>query len=452
MDALVEKCSGWGNTAHSTCRVYRPTDINEVVACLSDAQERGLTVAHRGAGLSYGDVGLNEGGALLDLSSVNSILAYDASKGIIKVGAGCTFAKVWQTAIVDGWWPPVVPGTMHVSLGGAAAVNVHGKNHLSSGTIGDWITSLTVLRASGEVETLGASINRDGFRNLIGAIGLTGTILDVTLQLKKIPSGFLDVIAEQTRNLSATLERVDYGARNHDYSVGWVDCFAGANAVGRGVVHFADDIGPGRSVVGKGLSVKDQALPKRVAGVIPGRHAWRLLRPLTCDIPMKLLAAAKFEMAGLSRRGYQQSHAAFHFLLDYLPDWRKSYGPGGLIQYQMFVPLDASEQAFTRLLELQREHGVHSYLGVIKRHREDNYAGKYCPDGFSLAMDFPAGRKKGRLTQLVEAYEVLRHEVGGRLYAAKDSVGVGRVPAGGDPMFGNDLVKRWEACAGSREE
>ena len=451
VEPVYEESVGWGMADRSHGWVYRPRNAGEVTNCLQHARDKGLTVAHRGAGLSYGDVALNGGGAIIDLSALDSVLRFDADAGHITVGAGCTYETLWKTTLPDGWWPPVVPGTMKVTLGGAAAVNVHGKNHFTAGGIGNHIRGLVLLSGAGELETITAEGLPDRLREVVGSCGLTGTILEITLELKHVTSGYLDVRMSTNADLRSTLDALDAGATEHDYSVAWIDCFAGGAALGRGLVHTADYLPEGHELDGRGLSPAAQALPKRIMGILPSRHAWRFLKPLTSDFPMRLLAAAKYRAGRVGKKRYVQSHAAFHFLLDYLPDWKYAYRPGGLIQYQMFVPRDAAAQAFSSAIQLQHQLGVFSYLGVLKRHRQDEFAGRYCSDGFSLAMDFPVRSDSSGLKKLLREYESLRKDVGGTIYSAKDSVGVGMVPGGRDPVFDNDLVRRWRKGGGERE-
>jgi hypothetical protein len=146
-----------------------------------------------------------------------------------------------------------------------------------------------------------------------------------------------------------------------------------------------------------------------------------------------------------NRRRYLQSLAAFHFLLDYVPRWKRAYSPHGLMQYQLFVPMYNAGDVFREVLRLQQDLGIYSYLGVLKRHRKDAFAGSYSVDGYSLALDFPLHpRRLEALRRLCGAYDQLLSDAGGHVYAAKDSVSVGRLPAERDPLFSSNLARRWE--------
>jgi FAD/FMN-containing dehydrogenase len=437
---------------HARSRVYRPRSDEEVVEALAHVRSAGLTVAHRGSGLSYGDAALNQGGAVILSEGLDRIVELDAEEGWIRVQAGVTVETLWKAVLPHGWWPPVVPGTMKVTIGGAVAMNIHGKNQFVKGSIGEHVTGLSVVRSDGSLERLGVDRERGAVRAVVGAQGLNGTITEVTLRLQKVHSGYLDVLSWSTPSLRATLDVLEERAPSSDYAVAWIDCFPSGRGAGRGLLHFAHYLPPDHPRAGRAMEVVDQQLPGSILGLLPRSQAWRALRPFTNDPGMRLVNLGRV-VSGRPRHGrsYAQTHAAFHFLLDYVPGWQRVYRPHGLVQYQLFVPREAARDAFGEALRLQRVTGVRSYLGVVKRHRPDDFAASYSPDGFSLALDFPV--RPGRLAalrRLCRSYDDLLRDVGGALYAAKDAVGVGRLPLDRDPLFSSNLVRRWEA--GCREE
>jgi len=457
----LETLSGWGMAHHARSWVYRPRGAEEAAEAVADARGRGLTIAHRGAGLSYGDAALNEGGAVIVCEGLDRILEFDAERGVVRAEAGVTIGQLWREVLPRGWWPPVVPGTAAVTLGGAVAMNVHGKNAWSAGPVGEYVEGLTLLGAGGRPSAVSrqpSAVSRQpsdpatpprgvpALQEVIGAQGLNGTILDVTLRLKRVHSGFLSVSPLPTRDLAESLERLDEGAAAHDYAVGWLDAFAGGGSVGRGALHLARYIEPGHPLAGRGLAVADQHLPERILGVVPKRHTWRLMKYFTTDAGMRSLNLAKY-LAGAVQGGrpYVQSHAAFHFLLDYVPDWKNVYRPHGLVQYQFFVPKSAAHQVLGEALARQRRAGIVSYLAVLKRHRPDGFASQYAVDGYSLALDFPVRpRRAAAFDALLRDFDALQREAGGRIYAAKDGSSVGRLPAVRDAAYATDLARRWE--------
>lgn len=436
---------GWGLANHARSLVYRPRGPDEVVAALNDARRRSLSVAHRGSGQSYGDAALNQGGAVVELGRLDRILEYDPEDGVVRAQAGVTVEKLWKTVVGDGWWPPVVPGTSRPTLGGCAAMNVHGKNHVQAGSFGEHVQAMTVLDGDGEPRRI--SREDPEFSRHIGGQGLLGTILDVTIELRRVHSGFLEVTARTTPNLREALHVLEVLKESHDYTVGWIDCFPAGDATGRAELHAASHVAQGHPLAGEGLTVNAQEPSARIAGMVPRHWVAPLLQGVVHDAGMRAVNAGKYHHARLSHpSGYAQSHATFHFLLDYIPNWRQVYWPGGLIQYQFFVPESAAVDVFEEALRLQNARKVYSYLGVVKRHREDPFESNYSVDGCSLALDFPVRRGTvPNLMSLVRDFDALQRDAGGRVYAAKDAVSaLGRPPERRSPFFSNNLFRRWD--------
>ena len=471
-----EILEGWGMSVRARSSVYRPRDAAEAAEAVADARARSLTIAHRGAGQSYGDAALNEGGAVLDCSGLDRIFDFDREAGTVRAEAGVTIGQLWQHVLAAGFWPPVVPGTMAVTLGGAAALNIHGKNAFRVGPFGEHVEALHLLGPDGSMRELrrepsggavadwvraaGAPGTSDQVAStagplrlgdVIGAQGLNGTILDVTLKLKHVASGFLPGTPAPVRALAEALALLDEAARAHDYAVGWLDCVAGGGGLGRGALHWADHLPPDHRLAGKGLDPARQRLPDRIMGVVPKRHTWRALEPFNNAIGMRAMNAAK-QLAGVvqGRRPYVQGHAAFHFLLDYVPDWKRVYRPHGLVQYQLFVPFADAGRVLGEALRLQQRLHVVSHLGVLKRHRTDAFAASYAVDGYSLALDFPVRpRRMAAMRELFGEFDRLLAVCGGRIYAAKDQFSAGRLPGRRDPAYASDLMRRWAAGATS---
>jgi len=446
----VEVLAGWGMAHHARSRVYRPADEEGVAHAVNDAVARGLSLTARGAGLSYGDAALNQGGAVVLTEGLAGVVSFDPASGRVTARAGTTLRELWTRTISQGWWPPVVPGTMEVTLGGCVAMNVHGKNHAQSGAFGAHVEGVTLLDGDGATRRVTREESPAELAAVVGGMGLGGVILDVTLRLKRVHSGFLAVEGWATRSLEDTLEALRAGVADSDYTVAWLDCTGGR--AGRGVVHTARHLDEGHPLVGEGLDAEAQGLPSRIAGVLPREWAVAPLKALNRPAGIRLLNAAKHGAARVRGRSrYVQTHAAFHFLLDHVPGWKRIYAPAGLIQYQMFVPAESALSAFSAALERQRALGVPGHLAVVKRHRAEESAAGYCMDGYSLAMDFPVGRGEGytRLVRLCAELDAVQAASGGTVYAAKDAVsaGLGRLPRKHDPRFSSNLVRRWQAAS-----
>jgi decaprenylphospho-beta-D-ribofuranose 2-oxidase len=416
-----ERVEGFGLYNFCVAPVYRPASVEELAVVLAGCRSRGETPVFRGAGRSYGDASLNPDGPVVDLTRLNAIRSLDAESGIVRAGAGLTLGELWKASIPEGLWPPVVTGTMHVTLGGAIAVNVHGKNGWKRGTIGDHLESVTRLRRDGSLEEVAAG--SPAMRDVVGNGRAPDPVVEVALHLKKPRSGYLDVEAFATKDVAATLAGLDGAKDDWEYLVGWLDCWAAGRSLGRSVLHVANEHvpAPGEPT---GFSVAEQVADIKT-GPLPVPVLLLGLKLTARGPQMRLVNSAKFLAGRLAGRArYRQSLVAYSFLLDYVPGWNEAYRPGGFIQYQLFVPKETAEEAFSRALVLQQEAEVVSSLAVVKRHRADAFPRGYAPDGFSLAMDFPVTRgNAGRLIRLCRGFDRILLETGGRAYRAKDCVG-----------------------------
>ncbi len=416
-----ERVEGFGLYNFSVSPVFRPASVAELGDVLALCRARGERPVFRGAGRSYGDAAINPRGPVVDLSGLKAVHSLDEETGVVRAEAGVTIGDLWRVSVPRGFWPPVVTGTMHVSLGGAVAVNVHGKNGWKNGTIADHVLEVSILRKSGEVER----IAKDDFRfgGLVGNIRAEEPIVEIALELKKVATGYLDVEGFATSDLASTLRALDEAKEAWEYIVAWTDCFAHGASLGRSVVHLANEHPrvPGEKT---GLSEAEQLADVKT-GPLPVPVMLLGLRLAAKGPQMRAVNAAKYLAAKLAGRTHdRQSLVAYSFLLDYLPGWNEAYRPGGFIQYQLFVPKERAEEAFARAIRLQHEYGAVSSLAVMKRHREDTFPRAYAPDGFSLALDFPVTcGTSGRLIRLCRAYDRLLLDVGGRVYKAKDCVG-----------------------------
>ena len=422
----VDRVWGWGLSTSSGSAISKPTSVDEVARILTWASEHGVPVAFRGSGCSYGDASQNEGGIVLDATAFARIKSFDIDSGLLVAEPGVTLEQIWRRSVPMGWWPPVVSGTMYPTLGGLLSMNVHGKNNWQVGTIGSWVRSFRLLTVTSGELLCSPEENADLFYAAIGGFGMLGCFTEVTLQLKKIYSGCLDVEAIATPDLQHMISFFDTEKDNWDYLVGWVDCFPRGKRLGRGLVHAARYLAEGEDENPReSMSVDAQDLPMHLLGVVPKAVMWRFLKPFMNNFGMRALNAAKYHSGVFSQtrgRPHRQSHAAFAFLLDYVPDWKKAYGKGGLIQYQTFVPRERAHEVHPQLIALCHDAGMVPYLGVYKRHRPDSFLMTHAVDGFSFAMDFKVtAANRERLWQLTHRLDGVLADAGGRLYFAKDA-------------------------------
>lgn len=416
-----ERVEGFGLYNFSISPVFRPSSVEELRDVLTTCRAGGMKPVFRGAGRSYGDAAVNPGGPVVELAGLRAICSFDEATGVVRAEAGLTIGDLWRFSLPRGFWPPVVTGTMHVSLGGAVALNVHGKNGWKRGTLAEHVPEIAVLKRDGSVERIPKEDLR--FAGLVGNWRADEPIVEVSLKLKKVATGYLDVEAFVTPDLDATLAALDGAKETWEYVVAWTDCFPRGAALGRSVVHLANEhpAAPGEST---GLSEAEQLADVRT-GPLPVPLLLLGLKLTAKGPQMRAVNAAKF-LAGrfAGRARHRQSLVAYSFLLDYLPGWNEIYRPGGFIQYQLFVPKERAGEVFKNAIRLQHEHGAVSTLAVLKRHRADLFPRAYTMDGFSLALDFPVTRgNSARLIRLCRAYDRLLLECGGRAYKAKDCVG-----------------------------
>jgi FAD/FMN-containing dehydrogenase len=411
----------FGHSLRAPSYLLAPKSEEDIAEALDLARRMNLRIALRGAGRSYNDAALNGGGILLDMSGMNRILEWNPETGIVRAEPGVSLRQLWQHVLPDGWWPPVVSGTMFTTLGGCLGMNVHGKNNYQEGTFGEHVLSFTALLPNGERVVCTPTQESDLFHAMISGMGMLGIFVEVTLQLKRVSSGMVEVHAWNVPDLDAHLCAVDGGARQYDYIVGWLDSTARGRALGRGQIHAATYL-PAEKVpnANETLQTAYQTLPSRFFGIVPKSLLQYAMRPFLNNWGVTAVNTAKYLLG--RTQTYPQSHAAFHFLLDYIPDWERAYGREGLIQHQSFLPLDTASDAWKEMLSITHRRGLVSYLGVVKRHRPDSFLLTHAVDGFSLALDFKVTRgNRADLAAMLADFDEIVLDAGGRFYFAKNS-------------------------------
>jgi FAD/FMN-containing dehydrogenase len=422
LDRNFMSLENYGHSLRASSYVFKPTRVEEIAEAFVLSKKTGLTVTARGAGRSYNDAALNGGGIVLDLSSMNRITKWDAAKGQIVAEPGVTLQQLWETVEPDGWWPPVVSGTMRTTLGGCLSANIHGKNNFKMGPIGEQVLEFTAILPTGAEITCSPRKNADLFCAMISGLGMLGIFTSITMQMKRIYSGLLEVSARPVRNLHEHLTDLLENAPTNDYIVGWLDAMAGGSSLGRGQIHAARYLHEGEDPdPQKTMSLKNQTLPSRIFGVFPKSILYIFMSPFVNNLGWSVVNTGKY-IASLPRHTFRESHAAFHFLLDYVPNVELAYGRGGLIQYQSFLPKESAEAAWTELLKLSLKRGLPSYLGVTKRHRPDKFLLSHAVDGFSLALDFKVtSGNRTKLSEMLQEFDRIMLDAGGRFYFAKNS-------------------------------
>ncbi len=443
-NAPLRVVDGFGMAVRAACRCLAPREAGELAELLARATREGMSVAFRGSGRSYGDPAINASGLVIDTTGMNRILSWDPTTGVVDVEPGVTIEGLWRRTLPDGFWPAVVPGTMAPTLAGCAAMNVHGKNNFKVGPTGDHVLEFDLAAPDGRTYTCSRDQNEEVFHAAIGGFGALGAFTRLRLRLKHVESGLLEVEAIRNRTLEEAFDIFEQRLPAADYLVGWIDGTASGRSLGRGVIHQANYLTADRDPEGpaKTLRIARQDLPSTILG-FPRSLVWHFMAPFMTAPGLWWLNTAKYFASYLSRPGrkYLQSHAAFAFLLDYVPNWRLAYGRAGFIQYQPFVPHGAARRVFREILERCRARGTPPYLVVLKRHRPDPFLLTHGLDGWSLAMDFPA-RQREQLWALCHELTEIVVAAGGKFYFAKDAV---LRPTDVERAFGRDRLDRFFA-------
>lgn len=399
--------SGWGRTTPSAATIVTVDDADAVTAAVRGAGRRGVLA--RGLGRSYGDAAQSGGGSLLDLVRLATI-DLDTAGATVTTGAGVSLDTLLRVLVPAGFFVPVTPGTRMVSVGGAIAADVHGKNHHRDGTFGSHVLRMTVVDGRGEVVVLDPVTTPDRFWATVGGMGLTGVILDATFDLIPISSSLISVDTERGTDLDDVMDRMVARDDEYRYTVAWVDT---AHPSGRGVLTRGDHA-PADWLSGSAARDPLGFAPKPLATVpplVPGG----LVNPLT----LRAFCEAWYRKAPRHRVGELQPLGTFFHPLDFLRDWNRGYGPGGFVQYQIAVP-DGAADLVRLTLDRLRSIRAFSAVTVLKRFGAANPAPLSFPQpGWTLAVDVPAG--VDGLAQVLDSLDERVVAAGGRLYLAKDS-------------------------------
>ena len=395
--------TGWGRTSKALATVRTPGSEEDLLGEFSS----GESVIARGLGRSYGDAAQLSGGVVLSNRKFGGISAIDAS-GTVSVGAGVSVNELLAISIPQGWFIPVTPGTRQVTMGGAIAADVHGKNHHVDGSFASHVRSMRLVTPIGAF-TLSPSQDAELFWATMGAMGLTGFVTSLTLQMMQIETNEMLVDTERFSDLASVMEAMVIGDAGYRYSVAWVDCMARGARRGRAILTRANHA--------------THADVERAS--LKGPRTWSL--PVPFVAPRGLLnrwsvqAFDEFWFRSATRHevGEAQSLASFFHPLDGVGNWNRLYGPRGFVQYQFCVPDEASETV-AEVIERLSASRLASFLAVLKRFGAGNAAPLSFPQaGWTLALDLPVGSSAlpGVLDDLDEMIVAAR----GRVYLAKDA-------------------------------
>ena len=398
--------SGFGRYPKAKCRVSRPSGAGEIKKYLSES-----SVIPRGLGRSYGDASLNETGIVTESILLNKFLSFDENTGVLRCEAGVTYKDLLDTFVLRGWFPPVTPGTKYVTMGGAIASDVHGKNHHKEGSISNFVRSFKILTASGDIIECSREKNQDLFWATIGGMGLTGFILEAEISLKKIDSQFINNKALKLNNIDALFEKFEEFDNDYLYSVAWIDIVATGKKYGRNVLllgnHSKLDELP------ENLRKKSQKRFEEKKVSVPFEIPFTTLNKFTISMFNSMIY-----LSARSKENFQH-YDKYFYPLDSILNWNHIYSKKGLIQYQLNVPTDNGKEAIDKILQKVVAFGGGSFLAVLKKMGSQEGILSFPFKGYTLSMDFPV--RKGVIEMCKQLDEIVL-DYNGRTYLTKDSV------------------------------
>ncbi len=406
---------GWGRATASQSRVESIDTTMEAVAAIRAVGSDSRGVVARGLGRSYGDAAQNAGGTTLDLTRLNKIILIDAEGEVplAKVQAGVSLDVLMKAALPFGLWVPVLPGTRQVTIGGAIAADVHGKNHHTEGSFGIHVRSLDLLCADGEIRTLSPTGDLARlFWATIGGMGLTGVVLAATIALQHTESAYFAVDTDRTADLDELMEQMSSDDEDYTYSVAWFDAVTTGKQMGRAVLTR------GRKAAVSELPAKLARHPLNFSAPSLGTLPAIFPNGMVNSVTAKAFSELWYRKAPKHRVGEIQNITQFFHPLDIVSEWNRVYGSAGFLQYQFVVPFDAAE-TFRTCFELIVRSGHKSCLNVLKRFGPENPSPLSFPmPGWTLTVDLPIA---DGLNTLCDTLDELVISAGGRVYLAKDS-------------------------------
>lgn len=399
----MTRLSGWGRYRAQDCHVLRARSDGDVADAIAQAP-----LIARGNGRAYGDSALNPG-LTLDMTGMDRMLSFDAEAGVLVAEAGVLLGDIIAAFLPRGWFPMVTPGTKFITLGGAIAADVHGKNHHRDGSFRACVDWIDLMGADGQVTRM--TPGDDLFDWTLGGMGLTGVILRAQIRLARVESAWIEQDMRPTVDLTETLDELD-ATLDAQYSVAWIDCTTQGLHMGRSLV-----------MVGHHAALSDLPRTKRRAPFdTPAKR--RITMPM--DLPaiaMNPMTLGAFNTAyylnGKRQAGKRLiDWDSYFYPLDAILDWNRVYGKGGFLQFQCALPLETSRDGLKALLKRITASGMASPLAVLKRFGAQTGRFSFPMPGYTLALDFPANERSLRLMERLDAI-TLDH--GGRFYLAKDA-------------------------------
>ena len=402
----MRKISDWGNYPVIEAEV---SGFDSAEQLSRNLEQPGEVIAF-GNGRSYGDASLQKN--MFMTRRFNKFLSFDEATGTLSCQAGVLLSEILDVFVPRGWFLPVTPGTKLITVGGAIAADVHGKNHHVDGSFGRHILSMDVMRNEGSIITCSPEENKEFFRITVGGMGLTGIILNTTFRLKRIETAYIREETIRAANLNEIMDGFE-ASNDWTYSVAWIDCLAKGDAMGRSIMMRGEHVTSGELVS-----------PSHKHAPLSPRRGMKLDVPFTFpNFALNKLTMQAFNFAYYNkcRPGTHKSivdYNSFFYPLDAIDNWNRIYGKRGFTQYQFVIPKEAGREGMRMILKRITESGLGSFLAVLKLFGKQESFMSFPMEGYTLALDFPISHKAMNLFKELDAMVA---DYGGRLYLAKDS-------------------------------
>lgn len=405
---FVKKVTNWGNFPVVEKEMRSEDQYSKIREFVLNHNE----VIARGNGRCYGDSSLAE--SIFSTKKLNKFISFDRLNGIIKCEAGVLLSDVLEISVPQGYFLFVTPGTKFISVGGALASDVHGKNHHAEGCFSEYVVDFKLMNEKGEIITCSREENSEKFWATIGGMGLTGIILSVKFKLKNIESAYIRQESIKAENLDEIF-RLFEESESWTYTVAWIDCLQKGKDLGRSIMMRGEHAFPHE--LPEKFKKNPLRLKEKFSPTVPFYFPGFALNSLTVKIFNFLYykKQAKKELKNFT------DYDTFFYPLDFVNDWNKIYGKKGFIQYQMMIPKDKGREGMQRILETIANSGSGSFLAVLKLYGKENPEAynSFPFEGYSLALDFKVDRN---LRKLIDQLDAIVEEYNGKIYLTKDSM------------------------------
>ena len=403
---MKKKISNWGHfPVIETCEIAR-SSTNELRFAVLNNDAPSIA---RGNGRCYGDASLGE--TVFSSLLFDHTIAFDREHGIFECESGILLEKVLEIIVPQGWFLPVTPGTKFITIGGAIASDIHGKNHHVDGSFCDHVLEFDVMLSNGNVITCSPFQNQELFETTRGGMGLTGFILRVKFKLKKIESSYIRQVQVKASSLSHLLE-LFHEYKEYTYTMSWIDCLKGGKHFGRSIL-----------MAGEHARIDELSETQKKTPLIPYSDTL-----LTLPITLPSFFLNQYTVKGFNYLYYHKSikkilnsivpYDPFFYPLDKILEWNKGYGSKGFLQYQFVLPMEASKRGMTDILNRINRKGMGSFLAVFKVFGKQDNLISFPMEGCTLALDFPV---RADLFPFLDELDSMVLDYGGRLYLTKDA-------------------------------